>query len=168
MSLTIEIREIITDFAIFYSQNEVSLESAAFSKKHYNDYWKAANIASYNDQDIKRKLKFLKDIGTAALSDTDLTALNAAKNKMSTTYNNARICPFAKQNCNLTTEGLTLDPEIDLLMSSSENFDELKWTWEQWRENTGKHMKENYKEYIKLMNKAAAANGKRRFIDAIC
>lgn len=79
---------------------------------------------------------------------------------MSTIYNNARICPFAKQNCNTSTEGLTLDPEIDLLLASSESFDEMKWTWEQWREKTGKLMKDDYKECVKLMNKAASANGK--------
>lgn len=138
----------------------MSLENAAFSKKNYDDYWKAANIDSYTDPAIKRKLKFLKDIGTAALSNTDLTALNAATNRMSTIYNNAKICPFAKSNCNLTTEGLTLDPEIELLLASSDSPDEMEWIWEQWREKTGKLMKVDYKEYVTLMNKAATANGK--------
>lgn len=138
----------------------MSLENAAFSKKNYDDYWKAANIDSYTDPVIKRKLKFLKDIGTAALSNTDLTALNAATNRMSTIYNNAKICPFAKSNCDLTTEGLTLDPEIELLLASSDSPDEMEWIWEQWREKTGKLMKVDYKEYVTLMNKAATANGK--------
>lgn len=138
----------------------MSLENAAFSKENYDDYWKAANIDSYTDPVIKRKLKFLKDIGTAALSNTDLTALNAATNRMSTIYNNAKICPFAKSNCDLTTEGLTLDPEIELLLASSDSPDEMEWIWEQWREKTGKLMKVDYKEYVTLMNKAATANGK--------
>lgn len=110
----------------------------------------------------------MKDIGTSALSDTDLTDLNAVKNRMTTVYNSARICPFSKQDCDLAVEGFTLDPEIELLMASSTNFDEMKWTWEQWHEKSGKLMKEDYKSYVDYMNKAALANGKMKsFIAAI-
>lgn len=121
-------------------------------------------MEDFTNPDVRRKLTILKDIGTAALSDIDLTALNAAKNRMSTVYNSARICPYAKPNCNLTLEGLTLDPEIELLMASSENFDEMKWTWEQWHEKSGKLMRKDYKSYVELMNKAAKANGKQLFV----
>lgn len=111
---------------------------------------------------MKRKLQILKDIGTAALSDTDLTELNAVKNRMTTVYNSARVCPSDKRVCNLTTEGLTLDPEIELLMASSTDFEEMKWIWEQWHEKSGKLMREDYKSYVDLMNKAAKANGKTK------
>jgi peptidyl-dipeptidase A len=147
---------------IFYNlclQNLVILEYAAFRKGKFDQYFKNANITSFTDPAVKRKLQILKDIGTAALSDTDLTALNSAKNRMSTVYNNAKICPFAKPNCNLVTEGLTLDPEIELLMASSENFDEMKFTWEQWHEKSGKLMRDDYKSYVDFMNTAAKANG---------
>jgi peptidyl-dipeptidase A len=134
------------------------LEYAKFRKDFYDLRVKNVDINSFSDPVVKRKLEILKDIGTAALSDDDLTALNAAKNRMTTVYNSARICPFGKQTCNLETEGLTLDPEIELLMSSSENFDELKWTWEQWHEKSGKLMRDDYKPYVELLNKAAKAN----------
>lgn len=29
---------------------------------------------------------------------------------MTTIYSSAKICPYGKENCNLTTEGLLLDP----------------------------------------------------------
>ena len=135
------------------------LEYAAFRKDKFDRYFKTANIDSFSDPEVKRKLQILKDIGTAALSDSDLSALNAAKNRMQTIYNNAKICPVDKKNCNLETEGLTLDPQIELLMGSSEKFEEMQWTWEQWHEKSGKLMKEDYKSYIELMNKAAKANG---------
>lgn len=101
----------------------------------------------------------MKDIGTAALSDDQLTQLNAAKNRMSTIYNSARICPYDKPNCNLASEGLTLDPEIELLLASSNNFDEMKWTWEQWHAKSGMNMRDDYKSYVDLMNNASKANG---------
>jgi peptidyl-dipeptidase A len=136
------------------------LEYAKFRKDWFDLRFKNANPDDYNDPAVKRKLMILKDIGTAALSDLDLTELNAAKNRMTTVYNSARICPFAKQDCNLATEGLTLDPEIELLMSNSTNFDEMKWTWEQWHEKSGKLMRSDYQTYVELLNKAAKANGK--------
>lgn len=111
---------------------------------------------------MKRKLQILKDIGTSALSDSDLTELNAVKNRMTTVYNSARICPFDKKECNLADEGLTLDPHIEILMSSSTNNEEMQWTWEQWHEKSGKLMRNDYKSYIEFMNKAAAANGKKK------
>ena len=146
-------------FNNFNFQNVIILEYAKFRKEKFVEYFQNADINSFTDPAVKRKLKILKDIGTAALSDTELTNLNAAKNRMSTIYNRARICPFAKQDCNLTSEGLTLDPDIELLMASSENFDEMKWTWEQWHEKSGKLMRNDYKTYVDLMNKAAEANG---------
>lgn len=114
----------------------------------------------YTDLSVQRQLGILKNLGTAALDDTDLTELNGVINRMSTIYNNARICPFEKQNCNLQTEGLTLDPEIELRLASSDSFDEMKWIWEQWHEKSGKLMRNDYKDYVALMNKAATANGK--------
>ena len=142
-----------------YLQNEVILEYAAFRKSKFDEHFKNVDINSYNDPAVRRKLQILKDIGTAALSDGDLTDLNAAKNRMSTIYNSARICPVDNPYCNLAVEGLTLDPEIELLLASSTNFDEMKWTWEQWHEKSGKNMRDDYKKYVALMNKAAMANG---------
>jgi hypothetical protein len=46
---------------------------------------------------------------------------------METIYNTAKICPFAKQDCNLETEGLTLDPDMVDLLATSTNADELEW-----------------------------------------
>lgn len=144
---------------MFFIKNVIILEYAAFRKSKFDAYFKTVDIDSYTDPQVKRKLQILKDIGTAALSDSDLTDLNNAKNRMQTIYNDAKICPFDKKNCDPKTEGLTLDPEIELLMASSENFEEMKWTWEQWHDKSGKLMKDDYSSYIRLMNKAAEANG---------
>jgi peptidyl-dipeptidase A len=49
-------------------------------------------------------------------------------------------------------------------MTKSENYDELKWAWEQWRENSGKKMRGEYKKYVELINEAAALNGNQKLI----
>lgn len=73
-------------------------------------------------------------------------------------YNTAKICPFNEQICD--SPKLTLDPEISLIMATSDKFDELKWAWEQWHEKSGKSMRDGYKKYVELKNEAAKRNGK--------
>lgn len=44
-------------------------------------------------------------------------------------------------------------------MTKSENYDELKWAWEQWRDKSGKLMRSEYKKYVALVNEVAKLNG---------
>lgn len=82
---------------------------------------------------------------------------------MTKVYNSAKICPFTKQNCNITTEGLSLDANITHIMAHSRDYDTLTYYWKLWHDKTGKLMRKNYVEYVKLMNKAGKENG---FTDA--
>lgn len=133
---------------------------AAFRSQQFNEHFKGANIDDYvADPDVQRKLKLLKDIGTSILDNEDLSLLTDKKNHMSFIYNTAKICPFNNKNCNPATEGLSLDPDIENRLAESEDFDELQWLWEQWHEKSGKEMREDYQDYVNLMNKAAIANG---------
>lgn len=149
-----------TPFVIL-KQNKVILEYANYRKEQYNLHFKNAIIEDFTNKSIKRQLKLLKDVGTSILIDEDLSLLNKVKNSMTSVYNSARICPFNNKECVLENEGLTLDPEIELLLASSKNFDELLWVWQEWHDKSGKLMRENYKEYIQLMNKAAVSNSKK-------
>lgn len=44
-------------------------------------------------------------------------------------------------------------------MAVSEDFDELAYIWKEWRDASGKNMRDDYKVYVELSNKAAAMNG---------
>lgn len=76
---------------------------------------------------------------------------------MSGLYNTAKICPFTEQNC--VSPNLNLDPDITKIMAESHNYDELEYVWNSWHNQFGQ-MRQNYVEYVELMNKVAAANGK--------
>lgn len=142
-------------------QNEKSLKYATFKKDQFSKYFKDVKVQDYTDVSVKRQLMLLKDMGTSILDDADLTELNSVKAKMATIYNAAKICPFNKQNCDLNVDGMTLDPDIELTLASSSNFEEQKYVWEQWHEKSGKLMRTDYKTYISLMNKAAKENSKK-------
>lgn len=55
--------------------------------------------------------------------------MTRTRNLMSSIYNTARVCPFNNKNCNLTTEGMNLDPGIEEALSKSEDYDEQLYLW---------------------------------------
>lgn len=85
---------------------------------------------------------------------------------MSNVYNTAKVCPFSNQNCNKSTEGLTLDPDISQLFAESRDFDELKYFWTEWHEISGKPVRKDYINYVESMNHIAELNGHKNAADA--
>jgi len=44
-------------------------------------------------------------------------------------------------------------------IATSTDYDELTYLWSEWRKVASKPMRDDYKEYVRLENKAAEANG---------
>ena len=49
--------------------------------------------------------------------------------------------------------------DITDIIATSTDFDELTYVWSEWRKVASKPMRDDYKEYVRLENKAAEANG---------
>ena len=81
---------------------------------------------------------------------------------MTTVYGAGKVCPMEKQNCDLETEGLTLEPGLEEVISkpTEHTYDELSYVWEGWRNATGRVMRDQFKEYVDISNEVARANGK--------
>ncbi|KAJ9581076.1 hypothetical protein L9F63_023745, partial [Diploptera punctata] len=86
------------------------------------------------------------------------TELNTHQTNMTTTYSSAKICPYKKENCDLNTEGLELDPGMQKVISESRDYEELLYIWKAWRDVSGAKMRDNYKAYVELSNLAAKEN----------
>lgn len=139
---------------------KVVLESAEFSRKYYDDLFSKMAPTDVTNELNKRQLKYLTKLGRDKLTNEKLSQLTQTINKMEEVYNTATICPFDKKDCDLKSkDALTLDPDITKVMAESENYEELKWAWEQWREKSGKLMKDDYNTYVSLTNEAAKLNG---------
>lgn len=79
---------------------------------------------------------------------------------MQSIYNKATVCPFENKNCaESSPDRLTLDPHISDRFTKSRNYEELKYLWIEWHKQSGKLMRNDYKEYVELMNKVAVGNG---------
>lgn len=77
---------------------------------------------------------------------------------MSSIYAGATVCKYGEKPSEKCTK-FTLDPEISDRMAESRDYEELKYYWKSWHDNSGKKMREDYKSYIQLLNNAALANG---------
>jgi peptidyl-dipeptidase A len=95
-------------------------------------------------------------------------------------YSTAKICSFSsKANCGLGLEPGTIVlellrtrrnfsvgtfVEITEIMRKSRNFDELKWVWHQWHDQSGGKMRGDYSRFVQLSNEAARMNSNIQFI----
>ena len=91
----------------------------------------------------------------------EFSSFNKLVSDMTSIYGAGKICPFEKQDCDVETEGLTLEPGIEAILADTENrsWEELSYVWTAWRNATGRNMREKIGEYVELSNKAAQANG---------
>ena len=56
---------------------------------------------------------------------------------------------------------LSLNPDLEGIVSESSDPEELQYYWDQWRRATGERMGDQYRQYIDLYNEAATLNGFR-------
>lgn len=140
-------------------QNNMTLEYAKFRNEFYDQYFKDAQVQNYEDPKVRKQLTLLKDLGTAALPTSDLEDYNKVMRRMDAAYQLAEVCPYTDQNCASGSQKWTLDPEMEHVMATSNDYDELSYTWRRWREESGKKMREDYKLYVDYVNQAAELNG---------
>ncbi|NXP26793.1 ACE enzyme, partial [Scytalopus superciliaris] len=134
---------------------EVMLEKNLAMSKHTLDYGVRArqfDTSDFQDQSVIRILKKLSVIERAALPEDELREYNTLLSDMETTYSVAKVCRDDK-TCH------PLDPDLTDIMATSRDYDELLFAWKGWRDASGKKMRNNYKRYVELSNKAAVLNG---------
>jgi peptidyl-dipeptidase A len=136
----------------------VTLEAAALQKDNWQKYFKDLNPDDYQDEEIKRQVKDLRILGNAALDEEKLSELTTTTNSMTNIYSTAKICPYTNINCDLSKDGLSLEPGIEAVLAKSSDYDELAYVWKTWRDASGAKMRDLYKIYVDLSNEAAVAN----------
>lgn len=56
--------------------------------------------------------------------------------------------------------GLCLVSDLQQIMAESRDYNELLFAWQGWRNASGRELRQDYKRYVQLANKAATLNGK--------
>jgi len=92
--------------------------------------------------------------GTGALSPEDLANLTDVNGRMQTAYSSAKVCDLeGYDGC------VPLDPDLTELFATSDDYNLLRDAWMKWRDASGAPLREDYKQYVELENKAAVLNG---------
>lgn len=89
-------------------QNAVA-ENAAFTKEQYKLHFSHYSVDDFADENVRRQIKIIKDMGKDALDEADLLNLTENMEKMIQIYNTATFCSYQKPNCS-EKERFTLDP----------------------------------------------------------
>lgn len=84
-------------------------DNAQFRKEQYNIHFREVQPESFSDQQIRRQVRFAKNLDVNILDDTKLDELTKVKSEMEKIYNRAQFCSYYNQNCSKDHE-LTLDP----------------------------------------------------------
>ncbi|XP_064807077.1 angiotensin-converting enzyme-like [Oncorhynchus masou masou] len=110
------------------------------------------DTTDFQDGSVKRILKKLSDIERAGLPDEELKEYNILLANMETKYSVAQVCR-ANGTCH------PLDPDLQQIMAESRDYNELLFAWQGWRNASGRELRQDYKRYVQLANKAATLNG---------
>ncbi|XP_033926013.1 angiotensin-converting enzyme [Melopsittacus undulatus] len=134
---------------------EIMLDKNLAMSRHTLEYGMRArqfDPSDFQDESVTRILRKLSIIERAALPEDELKEYNTILSDMETTYSVAKVCRENK-TCH------PLDPDLTDIMATSRDYDELLFAWKGWRDASGKQIKNNYKRYVELSNKAAVLNG---------
>ncbi|XP_054281363.1 angiotensin-converting enzyme-like [Macrosteles quadrilineatus] len=106
------------------------------------------------DPRLWRQLRHLSVIGPAALPPDQLDRYNRVINDMLEIYNSATICAYNEPlRC-----GLRLEPDLQAIMATSHDWDELQHTWVEWNRRSGMKLRDLYEQLVDLGNYAARLN----------
>ncbi|XP_050539416.1 angiotensin-converting enzyme-like isoform X2 [Daktulosphaira vitifoliae] len=134
------------------------LKTNAAYGKFVKELWKETTKfpwTTYKNPDTKRQFKLLSVLGTAALSEEKLNKFDALVADMESIYSKATIQEYGTTDSGRT---LSLEPDLVEILEKSNDVNELKYVWIQWRESSGKKVRSHFKEYVKLANEAAILN----------
>lgn len=115
--------------------------------------FKKFNIDSFKNEDLKRQIKKIVNLGDSYLSDEKFHDLKNAISNMESIYSQTKIPSYKDKKIMFS-----LDPEISKVLGESQDPEELKYYWTNWYDNVGTKNKKDFFKYVELRNEAAKLN----------
>ncbi|KAL5281727.1 hypothetical protein ACFFRR_005209 [Megaselia abdita] len=133
-------------------KNEASAETGKFIKEvseKVNKY----DWVNFKDQDLKRQMSKLAKQGYAALPEEKYKELLSLMSGMEASFAKVKVCDYKDR----TKCDLSLEPEIEAVITTSRDPEELKYYWVEFY-NAFKSVREPFERYIELNTEAAKLN----------
>ncbi|XP_067620158.1 angiotensin-converting enzyme [Eurosta solidaginis] len=134
-------------------KNEIAAETAKFQKEAAIDL-KKLNWQTYKSEDLRRQFRMLSKLGYAALSDTDYAEYLEVMSAMESNFAKVRVCDYKDR----TKCDLSLDPEIEEILTTCRNPEELKYYWCEFYDKAGTAVRPLFEKYVEFNSKAAKFN----------
>ena len=115
--------------------------------------FKKYDVASFKNEDLKRQIKIIKNLGDSYLSDEKFNELKNAISNMESVYSQTKIPSYKDDKIMFS-----LDPEITQVLGESRDPKELEYYWKNWYDNVGTKNKKDFIKYVELRNEAAQLN----------
>ncbi|XP_058124151.1 angiotensin-converting enzyme [Anopheles ziemanni] len=146
--------------------NDATQVEALAAQQRYNDFqrllWdqmRRIDQTKIFDDKLYRQVRLMSIIGPSALPPDQLDRYNRIVNDMLAIFNGASICAYEQPfEC-----GLRLQPHLKDIMAKSRDWNELQYTWLEWRRKSGRNMRDLFEQLVDLTNDAARVNN---FTDA--
>ncbi|XP_067126754.1 angiotensin-converting enzyme-like isoform X2 [Centruroides vittatus] len=140
-----------------YNKNKM-VKQEMINSKITKENWKKLmkfDWRHFSDPQLRRQFRHLSHLGDEALSVTKLRKKESLEADMVDIYSTTVICDFKnKTKCNLA-----LDPDLTNILAKSNNYEELKHVWKEWRNKVGRKIKPLYWKFVDLSNEVALLNG---------
>ncbi|XP_005183218.3 angiotensin-converting enzyme [Musca domestica] len=108
-----------------------------------------------DNQDLKRQLSLIPEVGYEVLPPEDLELLYAVTANMSEIYRHSKLCSYEdREKCDLM-----LIPDVQRILHSTESVEEIEYYWLEWRRKTGLAAREDFHKFVELYRKTAKLNG---------
>ncbi|XP_054261110.1 angiotensin-converting enzyme-like isoform X2 [Macrosteles quadrilineatus] len=150
----------LTDYNLD-KQMKLSAEYAVIERKQWEEVIKY-DWKSFKDPSLKRMFKLYSKLGTAALPEEERSRLEKVVADMSNTYATAKLreWPGPGRGNQNKPENLTisLEPDLVKIFKDVNSPCKLQYYWEGWHTSVGRQVKDQFKEYVDLSNKAAKLN----------
>lgn len=133
-------------------KNEASAETGKFIKEiseKVNKY----DWVNFKDQDLKRQMSKLAKQGYAALPEEKYKELLTLMSGMESNFAKVKVCDYKDR----TKCDLSLDPEIEAVITTSRDPEELKYYWVEFY-NAFRSIRKPFERYIELNTEAAKLN----------
>ena len=133
---------------------EIAIEYAKFKKNMWSKVISYRWI-DFKNETLKRQFKLMSNIGSDALDHDEILRYTNATNEMQNIYGTAKV-PDYKDPKKL----LSLTPDLERVLSESNDYDEQEYIWTEWRKQSGAKMPKYFEQYVGFENQAARLNGK--------
>ncbi|KRZ80967.1 Angiotensin-converting enzyme [Trichinella papuae] len=116
---------------------------------------KQFNLNSIHNKKAKKQIKNLSQEGIYVLPEKKLEQFISVQAKINQVFADGTVCePSRPPPCTMP-----LEPDLQRIMATSRDVNELYYVWLAWRNAVGPPMKQSYLEMVDLFNEIAKLNG---------